>query len=107
MLGNFFGTKAYENLNSKDFKEKMEADENAFLLDVRTPGEFNEENIEGAVNIDVMSPYFAERVAELDKSKTYYVYCRSGGRSGQACGVMADMGFKTYNLAGGIMGWPY
>lgn len=107
MFSNMFGTKSYEDLNSRDFKEKMEADENAVLLDVRTPGEFNDGFIEGAINIDIMSPYFNERISELDKSKTYYVYCRSGGRSGQACSVMSNLGFKTYNLAGGIMSWPY
>jgi len=42
----------------------------------------------------------------LDKTKKYYVYCRSGGRSGQACNIMQQMGFgNTYNLIGGIMEW--
>ena len=45
-------------------------------------------------------------VQELDKSKNYYVYCKAGARSGQACSVMNHLGFKnTYNLIGGITEW--
>jgi rhodanese-related sulfurtransferase len=43
---------------------------------------------------------------ELDKSKNYYVYCKAGGRSAQACSIMSQMGFaNTYNLEGGMMHW--
>ena len=45
-------------------------------------------------------------VDELDKAKNFYVYCRSGARSGQACSVMNQMGIQNaYNLLGGIMEW--
>ena len=47
-----------------------------------------------------------ESIELLDKSKNYYIYCRSGGRSGQACQVMDSIGFGiTYNLMGGMMEW--
>jgi rhodanese-related sulfurtransferase len=43
---------------------------------------------------------------ELDKDKTYFVYCLAGGRSAQACGIMKQLGFeKVYNLVGGISQW--
>jgi len=49
---------------------------------------------------------FKEQLSGLDKSKSYLVYCRSGNRSGKACSMMADMGFKNlYNLRGGIGAW--
>lgn len=101
-----FGTKNYENINAGQFAEGLKTDADAVLLDVRTPGEYREGHIPGATLIDVMGPAFATKVEELDKSKSYYVYCRSGGRSGSACAAMAKMGFeKLYNLSGGISAW--
>lgn len=91
------------NVNSwAEFKEK----EDAFLLDVRTLEEFSEGHIEGAVNIDIFSPNFQSEVERLDKSKDYYIVCRSGGRSMSAGGAMESLGFdKVTNLAGGMMSW--
>lgn len=101
-----FGTKNYENINAKAFQEGLKTDKNSVLLDVRTPGEYREGHIPGATLIDVSGPAFSSKIQELDKTKSYYVYCRSGGRSGSACSAMANMGFtKLYNLSGGIMGW--
>ncbi len=55
-----------------------------------------------------MGSSFAQKVAALDKDKTYFVYCRSGNRSGNACEMMSKDGFKNlYNLSGGMMNWPY
>lgn len=95
----------YKNLNNKDFKNGMEAD-NSVLLDVRTPEEFNAGHLVNAINIDIMGGSFPQQINELDKSKNYYVYCRSGGRSASACGAMASWGFgELNNLGNGIMGW--
>ena len=52
-----------------------------------------------------MDRTFMSQVAALDKAKPYFIYCRSGARSGQACALMSNQGFEVYNLAGGIMGW--
>jgi rhodanese-related sulfurtransferase len=41
----------------------------------------------------------------MDKSKTYFLYCRSGNRSSQACRYMQESGFNTYNLVGGMLDW--
>ncbi len=69
----------------KTFKDKVaSAGANAVLLDVRTPEEVAEGIIPGAVNIDFRAPDFAEKIAELDKDKTYFVYCKVGGRSAKA-----------------------
>lgn len=95
----------YKNLNNTDFKNGMEAD-NSVLIDVRTPEEFNSGHLVNAINIDIMGGSFPQQINELDKSKNYYVYCRSGGRSASACGAMASWGFKELNnLGNGIIGW--
>ncbi len=76
------------------------------VLDVRTPGEFAQGHIEGAVLVDYRSPGFREKIAGLDRSKTYLVYCRTGNRSGQAWKLMRELGFRnTYHLEGGIKRW--
>lgn len=96
----------YDNLTAADFQARLSTTPQAVLLDVRTLSEFNSGFIPDAINIDVMSNSFYDDIAELDKSKTYFVYCRSGGRSMQACLSMADAGFTVLNLAGGISSWP-
>ncbi len=92
---------------AEDFKAKMDSDPDALLLDVRTEGEVAEGVIENAVHLDFFAPDFREQAAKLPKDKNYYVYCRSGNRSGQAVRFMTGEGITAYNLAGGIMGWPY
>ena len=93
------------NLNSSDFAKKI-SDPAVVILDVRTPGEFNEGHIKGAVNVDYEGMNFEGEVNKLDKTKTYAVYCRSGRRSGLATEVMAKNGFKSiFNLNGGVIDW--
>lgn len=98
--------KIYEDLGGNEFKSKYTSIQGAVLLDVRSPGEFKGDRLKGARNMDIMSPSFAGQVETLDKSKAYFLYCRSGNRSGNACTVMAEKGFKAYNLKRGIGDWP-
>lgn len=95
------------NIQAADF-DRVKLDENAIVLDVRTPEEVNEGIIEGAtVFADYKSSDFAKEVEKLDKSKTYIVYCRSGGRSLAASEYLISQGFQhIYNLEGGISNWP-
>ena len=95
------------DLSQKEWVEQLKADDNAFILDVRTPAEFQQGFIPEATNIDIyLGQKFVEEVEKLDKTKNYYVYCRSGARSGQACNIMNSLGIeKAYNLQGGIMAW--
>ena len=95
------------NLTQEDWVSQFEADENSVLLDVRTEVECNEGIIPNSINIDIYEGQdFIEKLAALDKSKNYYVYCRSGARSAKACEAMNELGFdNTYNLMGGIMQW--
>jgi len=94
----------FENLYSPEFRAAFAADSNAILMDVRTAAEVADQKIEGSMHIDVMKPDFTDHISVLDTSKNYYVYCRSGGRSGQACMLLAEAGFggRLVNLAGGI-----
>lgn len=106
---NFFRSKPknYTDLYCEEFNKGMNA-KDAVILDVRSVGEFQSGKIKGARNIDIMSSAFQAQIKNLPKDKKYYIYCRSGNRSGQACEIMSEMGFETtYNLAGGIMSWPY
>lgn len=95
------------NLEQQQWWEQAQQDGNAVILDVRTPEEWSQGIIPGAIHIDYYKGQgFIEEVAQLDKSKTYYVYCRSGARSGNACNIMGELGFeKAFNLEGGIMEW--
>ena len=76
------------------------------VLDVRTPEEFAEGHLEGAMMIDFYRDDFAMRIAELDPSVPYLIYCRSGNRSGQTADIMADLGFDDVaEIDGGILAW--
>lgn len=79
----------------------------AVILDVRTEEEFESGYIKGALNLDIRGGAdFIASVEALDRSKAYFVYCRSGARSGQACQLMGQMGFENvYNLEGGVLAW--
>ena len=95
------------NLTQEDWVSQFEADENAVILDVRTEAEFNEGSIPDAINMDIYEGQaFMENLEALDKSRNYYVYCRSGARSAKACEVMNSMGFENaFNLLGGFLEW--
>jgi len=93
----------YKNISQAEF-QKTRKETNAIILDVRTPSEISQGFIEGAtVFIDVNNVDFESKIDQLDKSKNYIVYCRSGARSAKAATIMAQKGFKNiYNLEGGI-----
>lgn len=95
-----------ERIDKVKFKLAI-ANEEMQLLDVRTPEEFAEGHIEGAINIDFLNANFSEQIiAQLKKEIPVYLYCRSGGRSAKAMLVLRDLGFQTvYELEGGFMGF--
>lgn len=75
------------------------------ILDVRTPEEFAEGHVQGAVNVDYRSADFAAKVDKLDKTKSYEVYCKSGRRSGESVKLMKEKGFNAASVTGGILEW--
>jgi len=95
------------DLSQEEWTEQLNNDDNAFILDVRTLEEVEEGFIPHAANIDIyLGQEFLDELEKLDQSKNYYVYCRSGNRSAQACAIMNSVGFaNTYNLMGGFNEW--
>lgn len=94
-------------LHQDEWNEQRLAAANAVLLDVRTEEEFNEKHLPGAILIDIRQPQtFMDAANELAKDKAYYIYCRSGARSTQACQLLDQLGVaETVNLKGGILAW--
>lgn len=90
-------------LSPIEFKSQVEG-KDVQLVDVRTPKEFAQKHIEGAINIDFYSGKFNIEFNKLNKEKAVYLYCRSGSRSRQTSNRLAAMGFKEiYDLQGGIL----
>ena len=95
------------NLTQTQWEEQIPADSNAIVLDVRTPEEYGSGHIENAQNVDYLDEdFFVSEMEKADRSKAYYLYCRSGARSANACLLLEQMGFETvFNLRGGINNW--
>ena len=95
------------NLSETEWVKLHDESEESVIIDVRTDDEFSTGYIGGAVNIDFyMGNEFISEIEKLDKSKSYFIYCKSGARSGQTYELMKQKGFKkVYNLEGGILGW--
>lgn len=86
--------------------EKMMSKKKNRLVDVRTPEEVSEGQIAGALNINFLGENFASEIQNLNKNKTYLLYCRSGARTRKAADQMQKAGFKkVYMLEGGITAW--
>jgi len=95
------------DLSQQDWVSNLNSDSKSIILDVRTDAEVEEGMIPEAKHLDIhQGQDFISALEKLDKTNSYYVYCRSGARSGQACSIMQQMGFeKAYNLLGGFNDW--
>lgn len=93
------------DLDVVEFEQRI-LEENAFVLDVRTPDEVSDGIIEGATVLNILGDEFLERYGELPKDKTIYVYCRSGNRSRKAVAFLKNKGYDSiYHLQGGMKAW--
>ncbi len=90
-------------------KEFVARNENAVIMDVRTPNEYEMSHITGSVNVNVQDDSFENMVITLDPNKTYIVHCTKNpadGRSSRALDTLKDLGFKhLYSLEGGYVAW--
>lgn len=85
-----------------DWKQKLE-EEPGVIIDVRSQNEFDQGHLASAdLQYDFNSGEFEEKVDDLDKDKTYYLYCRTGNRSGKAAQIMKDRGFENVHNIGGF-----
>lgn len=80
----------------------VEVPDGAVIIDVRTPDEYAEGHLDGAVNINLQSGSFEQEIAEQPLDGTYIVYCRTGNRSAQAVAIMTELGFTGVTDAGGV-----
>lgn len=93
-------------LAPQTFINQAKADTTSIILDVRTSKEYAEGHLAGAQQLDYLNPEaFNAGISKFDKSRTYYIYCRSGKRSHGACQKMKKQGFKVYDMEGGILNW--
>ncbi|MCI9331090.1 MAG: rhodanese-like domain-containing protein [Oscillibacter sp.] len=104
--GSQAGKAPWSTITAEMAKERLDANEDLILLDVRTQEEFDGGHIPGAVcfpNEDILPdlPFPFEKDAEI------LVYCRSGRRSAQAAEKLAEMGYTNVSDFGGIQDWPY
>lgn len=89
----------YKNLKPEEWQQRLEADQESIILDVRTEGEFNEGHLPNAKNV----PDINAELGNLDPAKNYYLHCRVGGRSAIAAHVMNAKGFpNVFNLNGNL-----
>ena len=78
------GAQSGKTISAAELMQKLASTRNEYLLDVRTPGEYNEEHLNNAVNMDYNGSDFEAQIKQLDKSRPVFLYCLSGGRSGSA-----------------------
>lgn len=101
----FNRVKPYMDMSGSDFASAIRNYNDAVVIDVRTPEEFTVGRIPGAINMDITRGDFESWVDDLDKDKTYLIYCRGGNRSIAACMIFGKKGLRSCNLAGGIYSW--
>lgn len=99
--------KQYELVSPAEFKALLEKEKNPQLIDVRTPDEFAQGGIQGAVNYNYLSAVFRSQVPVIDKNRPVFLYCASGGRSRMAADILKyEGGFKNIiDLKGGYAAW--
>ena len=99
----------YKSVNVQEAKviiDENKYNEDFVIIDVRSPQEYNEGHVENSGMIDFYDTDFRDKLSQLDKEKTYLIYCKSGSRSGRAPDILKELGFiKVYNFEGGIVEW--
>ena len=88
---------------TKDITEVSQNELNSvYLLDVRTPEEFEAGHLENAINVNWYDADFADQMKKVPSDKTIYVYCKKGGRSAKAAHLLDSLGYKkVVDLLGG------
>lgn len=94
------------DITAEQAQKLIAFDQNIQVLDIRTPGEFENGSVPGAINIDFRGSDFKEQIAQLDRATPYVVHCASGGRSGSSLELFKELGFqRIYHMTDGFNGW--
>lgn len=102
--GAFAGAINVSSAEASELIKRYAGDENFVILDIRTPTEFEQMRIEGAINVNIAAPDFKQKLGAIGREKTILLYCRSGNRSRSGLAVMEELGFeKIYHLHRGII----
>lgn len=93
-------------LPAEEYARAIATDSTAVIIDVRTPEEYAQGHLDGALLMNVSEEdAFTEAADTLDKSHTYYIYCRSGRRSSKAAIMLLERGLTVVDLKGGYNAW--
>jgi len=94
-------------INAEEAKARLDSEQGIILVDVRTPEEYREGHIPGAILLPVDEILANAESVIPDKEATYFIYCRSGNRSATAAAQLVEMGYLNIYDLGGINDWPY
>jgi rhodanese-related sulfurtransferase len=95
---------AEKNVDSQEVKKLLETNKNTYLIDVRTPQEYSQGRLPGAVLIPISE--FERHVAKIPRNKTIVVYCTVGARSKPVARYLSQLGYKeVLNMTDGLAGW--
>ncbi|MDO4762872.1 MAG: thioredoxin domain-containing protein [Flavobacteriaceae bacterium] len=96
----------HKKLNAREFQNEVKETQNALVVDVRTPEEFENGHLDGALNVDWRNQNFEEKILKVDKNQPVFVYCMSGRRSAKAIAKMKELGFSNIvEMSGGMIAW--
>ena len=95
-----------QHVSATEAAESIRQQSDIVILDVRTPEEFQQGHLEGAINIDFHAADFQDQIRALSPRKTYLLHCRTGNRSGRTLPLMQEAGIqKIIHMDGGIESW--
>ncbi len=97
------GFQPEKEISAQELAERLQSGEVLNIVDVREDMEWEEGHIRGAKHIPLGQ--LPERCEELDPEQEWFVVCRSGGRSGLACELLSEAGYKVVNMTGGLLAW--
>lgn len=90
-------------ITAKELEDKLHARERLKIIDVREDEEVAAGKIPNAIHLPL--DQISDRINELDKNEHYYIVCRSGGRSANACQYLHQLGHNVTNMVGGMLEW--
>lgn len=107
MFESLFGKKSYQNISPLEGKERLDADKNIILIDVRNPDEYAEVHIPNSKSLPLNKLESGISKIAKGKESEIIVYCLSGARAASACSQLSAMGYTNVSNMGGIKSWKY